>query len=99
MTSPIKIWRHQKEISRLLGKDGRIISFTLIKVPPIGYEGLSPYPVVLIRLMDGEKLVGQMVDWEEKDLRIGRKVKIIYRRIRQPDSEGIISYGLKLIPL
>lgn len=97
--SPVKVWRHQKEIASLLGQEGEIISFTLVRVPPQGYEGEAPYPVVLIRLSTGKKLVGQLVNWQEKDLFVGRKVKVVYRRVRQPDLEGVIPYGIKLAPL
>lgn len=96
MISPVKIWRHQKEIANLLGKDGKIVSWTMVRVPPAGYEQEAPYPVVLVELEKGKRLTAQLVDWEKKDLAVGRKVKTVYRRIRKPDSEGVIPYGIKL---
>jgi len=99
MISPVKIWRHQKKIASLLGKEGKIISFTFVRVPPQGYEKEAPYPVVLVELENGKRLVGQLVDWQEKDLILGRRVKAVYRRVKQPDSEGIIPYGIKFAPL
>lgn len=97
--SPVKVWRHQKEVSLLLGKEGKIISWTLIRVPPAGYEQEAPYPVVLVKLEKGKRLTAQLVDWEKKDVVTGRKVKVVYRRIRKPDSEGVIPYGIKFKPL
>ncbi|MBI4999255.1 OB-fold domain-containing protein, partial [Candidatus Gottesmanbacteria bacterium] len=97
--SPVKVWRHQKEIASLLSQEGEIISFTLVRVPPQGYEGEAPYPVVLVELEKGKRLIAQLVDWQEKDLFVGRKVKVVYRRVRQPDLEGVIPYGIKLAPL
>lgn len=99
MISPVKIWRHQKKIAQLLGKEGKIISWTLIRVPPAGYEQEAPYPVVLVELVNGERIVSQLVDWQEKNLAIGKKVRAVYRRIRKPDSEGIIPYGIKFRPI
>ncbi len=99
MISPVKVWRHQKEIAFLLGKKGKIISWTLIRVPPAGYERETPYPVVLVELEKTKRLVGQLVDWQFKDLKIGKRVKAVYRITRQPDSEGVIPYGIKFKPI
>ncbi len=97
--SPVKVWRHQKEIASLLGKEGRIVAWTIIRVPPAGYEREAPYPVVLVELAGGEKKIGQLVDWQDKDLVFGRMVRSVYRRIRQPDPEGVIPYGIKFRPI
>jgi uncharacterized OB-fold protein len=97
--SPVKVWRHQKEIAYLLGREGKIISWTLVRVPPAGYEQEAPYPVVLVELEIGKRLVGQLVDWQNKDLKIGKRVKTVYRRTRQPDPEGVIPYGIKFKPI
>ena len=97
--SPVKIWRHQKEITFFLGKEGKIISWTIIRVPPSGYEKQIHYPVVLVELGKGKRKIGQLVDWQDKDLKTGRKVKAVYRRVRQPDPEGVIPYGIKFKPI
>lgn len=97
--SPVKIWRHQKEIASFLGKEGKIISWTLIRVPPAGFEREAPYPVVLVELEKGARKIGQLVDWQDKDLMTGRKVRAVYRRAKQPDPEGIIPYGIKFKPI
>lgn len=99
MISPVKIWRHQKEIADLLGKEGRVVSWTMVRVPPAGYEQEAPYPVVLVEIENGQRLVGQLVDWQREDLKIGQKVKVVYRRIRKPEAEGVIPYGLKFRPI
>ena len=94
MVSPVKLWRNQKKIRESLGREGKIVSFTQISVPPLGFEAQAPYPVVLVDM--GDKLqIGQLVDSELNDVRIGQKVKAIIRRVRQPDSEGVIPYGIK----
>lgn len=96
--SPVKIWRTQKKIAKHLGKEGIIESYTIIKVPPLGFENLAPYPVVLVAL-NKEKLIGQLVDYEKEDIRIGRKVEVVLRRVKQPSKEGIIPYGIKFKPV
>jgi len=99
MISPVKVWRHQKEIASYFGKEGKIISWTLIRVPPEGFINEAPYPIVLVKLSDKRRIIAQLIDWQKENLRIGQKVKAVYRRTRQPDSEGVIPYGIKFTPL
>lgn len=95
MISPVKIWRHQKKVVSLLGQEGKIISWTKIFVPPLGFEEMAPYRIVLVEFKDKARMVGQFVNAKEKNLCFGQKVKAVYRRVRRPDAEGIIPYGIK----
>lgn len=96
--SPVKIWRSQKQIVKDLEKEGTIVSFTIIRVPPIGFENQAPYPIVLVQAKN-ERLIGQLVDYEEKHLIIGQRVKAVLRRVKDPSREGIIPYGIKFKPV
>jgi len=99
MISPVKIWRRQKEIRHLLGKNGRIITWTKILTPPPDFKKYAPYPVVLVKFDDGDKAFGQLVDYKEEDLKPGKKVKAVLRKIRQGTKDGVIAYGIKFIPI
>ncbi len=99
MLSPIKVWRNQKYIRDLLGKQGAVVSHTVIRVAPVGFSAQAPYPVVLVKLDDGTKVLGQVVDWEDSHLISGQRVEVVVRRIYTPDSSGIIPYGIKFKPL
>jgi uncharacterized OB-fold protein len=104
MNSPVKIWRNQKYIATMLGREGNIVSWTVIRVPPAGFSNLAPYPVVIVDLVGGERITAQLVDppaveagWTEK--LIGMRVRVVVRRIREPTTEGIIPYGIKVKPV
>lgn len=99
MLSPVKIWRNQKKIAGLLGKRGTVVSWTFIRVPPEGFSSQAPYPVVLVKLEGGERIMSQMVDYDERDLKTGQKVITVLRRIREPGSDEVIPYGIKVKPL
>jgi uncharacterized OB-fold protein len=99
MLSPVKIWRNQKKIKKLLGLEGKIITFTKVHVPPSGFEGQAPYVVVVASLESGINYTAQLVDWEEKDLQFGRRVISVLRRTREPGEESVIPYGIKFKPI
>ncbi len=99
MLSPVKIWRNQKKVQKLLGLEGKIISFTKIHVPPAGFESQAPFVVTLVRLQTGMRYTAQLVDWSEKQLLIGQRVKAILRRTREAGEEGVIPYGIKFKPI
>ena len=73
-------------------------SFTIIRIPPAGYEEQAPYPVVLV-LFEKEKHIGQLVDYDSKQLKAGQKVQAVLRKIKNPGQEGIIPYGIKFKPI
>jgi len=99
MNSPVKIWRNQKQIAHMLEREGTIVSWTVVRVPPAGFSNLAPYPVAIVNLAGGGRITVQLVDWVESDLIEGRRVKVIVRRICEPTTEGIIPYGVKVKPI
>ena len=99
MLSPVKIWRNQKKIRKLLNLKGEIISYTTVYVPPSGFESQAPYFVAVVLLDNGNRVIGQVVDFETADLKIGRKINTVLRRTKNPGLEGIIPYGIKFKPI
>lgn len=83
----------------MLGREGTIVSWTVVRVPPYGFANLAPYPVVVVDLVGDGRITAQLVDWTESDLAVGRKVRVVVRRISEPSTEGIIPYGIKVKPL
>lgn len=99
MTSPVKIWRNQKKITSLIGREGKVISWTLVRVPPAGFEDQAPYPVALVRLKDGKAITVQVVDCVVKDLKFGQRVVTLVRRTVRAENGDIIPYGIKVRPI
>lgn len=99
MISPVKIWRRQKVVRERLGHLGKIVSWTTIMVPGADFKDVAPYPVAIVELKDGTKAVGQVVDYKKEDLKAGREVVGILRKVRKPTNDGVIAYGLKFRPV
>lgn len=53
--------------------DGRIVTFTVIRYPPAGFENLAPYVVALIDLTGGPRVIGRIKAMPE-EIEIGMKV-------------------------
>jgi uncharacterized protein len=99
MTNPIQSWRRQKKTRHLLGKIGKVVTWTKIFVSAPEYKEFTPYPVVMVELENGEKVYGQMVDYEEKDLHIGQQVESVLRIKDKGEKEGVVEYGVKFKPI
>jgi len=98
-TSPVKLWRRHKNVASLIGQKGRILNWTIIRVPAKSFLDQAPYPVVIAQMGNGENMIGQLVDWQEKDLVFGRGVEAVLRRSRTEGKEDIIYYNIKFKPL
>lgn len=96
MQSPVKIWR-SKKYKLTDGNPGKLVSFSIIHVPPSGFEDQVPYRVGLIELSDGPRVVGQLK--ETKKPKIGQKMKAVFRILNPSEKEGVIHYGIKFMPL
>lgn len=99
MISPIKIWRRQKEIRKILRMKGEVLVWTKIYTAGADFKKYAPYPVVLVKLDNQDKVYGQLVDYREEDLIIGKKVVCILRKVREASNDGVIAYGIKFKPL
>lgn len=99
ITTPVKLWRRGKTLPQYIGRKGTLLHWTIIRVPPKSFAEQAPYPVGIVRLDDGEMMVGQIVDWIKDDLRSGLEVVAVMRRIKQEDAEDIIPYGIKFKPV
>jgi hypothetical protein len=81
-----------------LAEKGKILTYTIIRVAPQQFVDQAPFAVGIVELDDGVKLTGQVVDCDFKDLKIGQRVRIEFRKIYEEGAAGILCYGYKFIP-
>ena len=82
-----------------LPKTGRLIAYTVLRSPPKGYEEQAPYIVGLVELDDGTRLISQIVDVSEDELKEDMRVEAVFRRLRSNDERDVIEYGYKFRPV
>jgi uncharacterized OB-fold protein len=90
------------EPQKLSGR-GKIYCFTTISrggSPPefsAQQNLIGSYPVAVVELNEGPRIVAQMTDCKAEDLKIGLEVESTFRRIY--DDDGMIRYGVKFRPV
>lgn len=78
---------------------GKLLSYTLQKESVTGFEEQEPMVFGLIELSNGVRVVAQVVDFPYESLKIGSRVKAVFRRIKADGPSGQIYYGYKFGPL
>lgn len=79
--------------------EGEVFSYTIVRVPPTGFEYQKPYVIAVIKLKEGAMLTAQVVDVDIDAVEVGMPVKVTFRKIIADDSAGIIRYGYKFKPV
>lgn len=89
--------KQEFEKTKLAGT-GKLVTYTIIRVAPEGFEDQSPYAVGIAELDDGAHLTAQVVDCDFSQLKVGLRVKLEFRKIHEDGAAGIIHYGYKFVP-
>ncbi len=78
---------------------GEILTYTVIRVAPMGFEKLSPYALAIIALDGGGRITCQVADCDVESVKIGMKVIVEFRKIMDEGNEGLHLYGYKVVPV
>jgi uncharacterized OB-fold protein len=75
--------------------DGTLVAWTVVGRGLPGFD--SPYALGTIALHAGPAFIGQLHDWQGKDLRPGMPVKLTIGRIKA-EKDGTVVIGPKFVP-
>jgi uncharacterized OB-fold protein len=78
---------------------GEVYSFSTMYNAPQGYEDQKPYTIALVKLDEGPMVTAQLTDVDSGDVRIGMRVEMVTRKLREEGAEGQIIYGYKFRPV
>jgi len=83
----------------VLPREGKVVTYTVVRVPPAGFTEQTPLPIALVELADGVRVMVQIGDVGDPDsLEIGMPVRLEFRRISWDGEAGLIFYGHKAVP-
>ena len=71
--------------------NGEIVTFSVIRTPMSDLDGYEnekfarkvPYVIAIIRLSEGPMLTSEIVDCDESEIFIGKKVEVVFRKIAE----------------
>lgn len=78
-----------------LKRRGKIVSYTVTHVAAGGFEDQTPYVLAIVELEDGPRLTAQITDCDADEVKIGDEVEMVFRRMGEESTEGILYYGYK----
>ena len=74
---------------------GKIITYTTVYFGPKFLEQDTPYILAIIELKNGVRITTQVVDTEPKEVKAGKEVKFVFRKLKDEGKTGVIIYGYK----
>lgn len=81
-----------------LSDEGKLKTYTVIRVAPTNFVDEVPYAVGIVELKDGVSTMMQITDCDPEDISIGMPLKIEFRKVQQEGDSGILMYGYKAVP-
>jgi uncharacterized OB-fold protein len=81
-----------------LARKGKVITSTVIHVPPDDFLMEAPYAMAVVETPEGARLMTQVVDCDPSTVKPGLDVDLEFRLIRKEGKSGILCYGHKGVP-
>lgn len=83
---------NMKEI--MLEGDGKLYTYTIVQMPTYKYP--PPFAIGWIELPEGIRIMGQLKNWENRDLKIGMAANLIVDVLWEEDGKEFIGYKFDL---
>jgi uncharacterized OB-fold protein len=96
--SASETWRQHKNLRKYLNQKGKLLVWTKILIPPLGYEDFVPYFSGIVKFEGGEKMPVQIVDCTEEQIKQNVKVIAVIRRGKKVGANDVIEYTVKVKP-
>lgn len=81
-----------------LSHEGRVVTYTVVHVPPSDFLMEAPYVLAIVETPEGARMMMQVVDCDPASVEIGMPVALEFRLIRKEGKGGILCYGHKAVP-
>ncbi len=81
-----------------LSHEGRIVTYTVVHVPPDAFLMEAPYALAVVETPEGARMMVQVADCDPASVEAGMMVALEFRLIRREGKGGILCYGYKAVP-
>jgi uncharacterized OB-fold protein len=82
----------------VLSRRGKVVTSTVVHVPPGDFLMEAPYAVAVVETPEGARFMTQVVDCDPSAVGPGMEVSLEFRLIRRQGHGGILCYGHKGVP-
>ncbi|MEE9132067.1 MAG: Zn-ribbon domain-containing OB-fold protein [Gemmatimonadota bacterium] len=82
-----------------LSRRGKVVTSTVIHVPPSDFLMEAPYAMAVVETPEGARFMTQVVDCDPSTVLPGMEVSLEFRLIRKEGKSGILCYGHKGVPV
>ena len=82
-----------------LTPSGKVVTCTVIHVPPDEFLNEAPYAMAVVETPEGARFMTQVVDCDPASIEPGSEVALEFRLIRKEGQSGILCYGHKGVPV
>jgi hypothetical protein len=89
--------RNGKMVEYQFKGTGEVVTYSVVYTPGEKWIGGKPYVLAIVKLDEGPHLTTQVI-CEPSDIKIGMRVRKVFRKIGEDGSKGMIHYGTKFIP-
>jgi uncharacterized protein len=90
--------RNGKIVDHKFAGFGTVVTHTIIHTANEQFDALTPYSIAIIQLDEGPRMTTQIIARPE-EVKVGMRVKSVFRRIATDGESGIIHYGTKFVPV
>jgi len=81
-----------------LPERGALLTFSVVRSAPKGFERMTPYVLGIVELEDGTRITAQVTDVAPESVSIGMAVEAVFRKVSEDGDSGIIQYAVKFRP-
>jgi uncharacterized OB-fold protein len=92
-TAPAHYWRQNKTWKKWLGRRGKVIASTVIRVAADPQSAFTPYSLALIDFKGEKKMC---MGAGNEVFAPGETVRCVLRKLAQPNPTEVIPYGIKV---
>ncbi len=74
---------------------GKIVTYTTVHVGPQFMEHSTPYVIGIVEFENGVRVTTQIADADPDDVKTGKEVRMVFRKLKDEGKTGVIMYGYK----
>jgi hypothetical protein len=78
--------------------DGEVVTYTVVHTAAQGFEDQTPYVLGIVKFDEGPSFTTQIVA-QPDEVKIGTKVRPVFRKLGDDGEKGMIYYGTKFVPV